>query len=88
MTSLASPLPPPVGPVLTESFSALVPPDLSLETFNSQYIQAHTGSGPHILASAKVTHKLGAPVEEVESSVFVLLGKEVKLDIKVRVRDG
>jgi N-alpha-acetyltransferase 15/16, NatA auxiliary subunit len=88
VSSLASPLPPPVGPVLTESLSALVPPDLSLETYNSQYIQAHTGSGSHILASAKVTHKLGAPVEEVASSVFVLLSVEVQLDIKVRIRDG
>jgi peptide alpha-N-acetyltransferase len=58
---------------------------MSLETFNSQYLQRYSTSAPAILAAAKVSRKLDAPGEEVEAVVFAALEESVDLDIKACV---
>ncbi|KAE9391110.1 N-terminal acetyltransferase A, auxiliary subunit [Gymnopus androsaceus JB14] len=81
-SKISSPLPPPAGPVFTETLNALLPPDVSLETYNSQYLQRHSSSARAIWASAQASHVLGAPLQEVEEAVFSVLGQGVKLDVE------
>lgn len=82
--SLPQSPPTPIGPLLTESLATLLPDEVALETFNSQYLQRHSTSAQAILASAKVLLKLDAPRGEVESTVFTVFGPEVVgLNIKV-----
>lgn len=82
--SLPQTPPAPMGPLITESLSAMVPAELSLETLNSQYLQTHSSSSSAILATAKVQQRLGAPREEIEASLFNTLGADTQLDIKVK----
>lgn len=88
-TIIVSSLPkPPAGPVnvvLTSALDTLLPTELALETFNSQYLQRHSTSPLAILAAARVLVKLSSPKDEVEGAVFSLLAPEVKLDIKVNL---
>lgn len=76
--------PAPIGFVFTEAIAKHIPDDLSLETFNSQYLQRHSTESQAVLASAKVLQKLNAPLSEVEETAFSLFGPEVRLDIPVR----
>ncbi len=71
---------------MTAAAADLVPADLSLETYNSQYLQKHSTSPRAILASAQALHILGAPAEEVESTTFGVLNPEVERDIRVSSR--
>lgn len=71
-----------VGPVVTAALTNLLPDELSLELFNSQYLQRHSTDARAILASAKVSRLLNAPKDEVESAVFAALNPDVQLDIK------
>jgi N-alpha-acetyltransferase 15/16, NatA auxiliary subunit len=75
--------PPPIGPLFNDAWCQLLPEELSLETYNSQYLQRHSTSVPSILAAAKVLHKLQSPMGEIEATIFTALGAEVKLEIKV-----
>lgn len=84
MAALPQQPPPPIGPVFAELSSAVLPEDLALETFNSQYLQRHSSSPLSILAAAKVSQQLQAPREEVENTLLTALGESVELDIKVR----
>ncbi|KAJ6449420.1 NMDA receptor-regulated protein 1-domain-containing protein [Mycena vitilis] len=72
---------PVVGPVLTELASKLLPDEVSLETFNSQYLQHHSTSAPAILAVAKVMAKLQTPREQVEETLFTAFEETATLDI-------
>ncbi|KAI0371305.1 NMDA receptor-regulated protein 1a [Pilatotrama ljubarskyi] len=65
--------------VVSASFSKLLPDEVSLEHFNSQYVQKHPSRGDVILAAAKVSRTLGARREEVESAVFGALNADVEL---------
>ncbi|TFK61909.1 NMDA receptor-regulated protein 1a [Pluteus cervinus] len=81
--------PAPIGPLFTSFHSSLFPSlspssdssnpfstsKLSLETLNSQYLQKHSNSPLGILAVAKVQHRLGSPVGQVEETIFSSLGK-------------
>jgi len=82
VSSLPQTPPVPIGPALTEFLSATFPEDISLETYNSQYLQKHSSSGPAVLAAAKVSHMLGASREEVEAVLFTTFAAEAQLDIK------
>lgn len=66
-----------------ETLNTLVPVSGSLETYNSQYLQAHSSSPRVILGCAQAARVLGAPLQEVEEAVFSVLGEGVKLDVKV-----
>jgi N-alpha-acetyltransferase 15/16, NatA auxiliary subunit len=69
---------------LTESLSSVLPDEISLETFNSQYLQKHSRSAGAVLATAQVSQKLDAAREEVEVVLFRTLETDVQLDIKVK----
>jgi len=82
VSSLPQLPPAPIGPVLTESLSSILPDEISLETFNSQYLQKHSSSAAAVLAAAQVSRKLDAAREEVEAILFTTLKGDVQLDIK------
>lgn len=73
----------PVGPVIEASLKALLPDELSLEVFNSQYLQRHPGNAKVILAAAKSMHRLNSTMQEVEDTIFGVLNPEVNLDVRV-----
>ncbi len=70
---------------MSPSLSKLVPDELSLERFNSQYLQNHSSRGDAILATAQALRILDAPREEVESAVFSALNADVELRLEVRL---
>lgn len=80
VSSLPEPIPAPVGSVLAESITSLLPEEVSLELFNSQYLQQHSSSPMAIMAHAKVAQISNAPQEEVESILFTVLREPVQLD--------
>lgn len=80
VSSLPEPIPAPVGPVLAESIASLLPAEVSLELFNSQYLQKHSSSPMAIVAHAKVAQILKAPQDEVDSILFTVLKEPVQLD--------
>ncbi|KAF8886487.1 NMDA receptor-regulated protein 1-domain-containing protein [Infundibulicybe gibba] len=84
-SSLSQPPPSPIGPVFMDIKTTLFPDNLSIETFNSQYLQRHSTSAPAILASARVLQKLKAPPEEIDDTVFLTLKEDVVLDLKVAI---
>ncbi|CAK5272671.1 unnamed protein product [Mycena citricolor] len=65
--------------LLKDSVAKLLPTDVSLEAFNSQYLQRHSTSAPAVLAVSKVSAKLGAPADETVFSVF---NPDVTLTVK------
>lgn len=81
--TLPQPPPPPIGPLFNEELTQLIPGTLSLETYNSQYLQRHSTAVPAILAAAKVLRTLQSPLGDIEATVFTALGSEAKLDVKV-----
>ncbi|KAF8970163.1 NMDA receptor-regulated protein 1-domain-containing protein [Flammula alnicola] len=81
-SSLPQTPPAPIGPVFIDALSKLLPDELSLETFNSQYLQRHSSNPQAVLAAAKVLQRLNAPLAETENAVFSLFGADVKLDIQ------
>ena len=84
VVSSAPQLPPePIGPVVKEALTKLLPDEVSLEHFNSQYLQKHSTNGRAILASAKVSRLLSSPADQVEASVFANFNPETSLDLKV-----
>jgi len=74
--------PSPIGPLFNEALAQLLPEELSLETYNSQYLQRHSTSVPAIFAAAEVLHNLQSPLGEIEATIFTVLGTEAKLDVK------
>ncbi|KAI0084740.1 NMDA receptor-regulated protein 1-domain-containing protein [Irpex rosettiformis] len=82
VSSLPQPPPAPIGPALTESLQSLLPDEVALETFNSQYLQKHPGDSRAALAFAKALRVLQTPLEEIENVLFDQLRPENTLDIK------
>lgn len=80
VSSLPEPIPAPVGPVLAESIASLLPAEVSLELFNSQYLQKHSSLPMAIVAHAKVARILKAPQDEIDSILFTVLKEPVQLD--------
>ncbi|KAI8986666.1 NMDA receptor-regulated protein 1a [Trametes punicea] len=71
--------------VVSSCLPKLIPDEVSLELFNSQYLQRHSSRGAAILAAAKVSRALDAPREEVEATVFNTLNADVELDLETAV---
>ncbi|KAF8639266.1 hypothetical protein AX16_010338 [Volvariella volvacea WC 439] len=87
-SSLPQQPPSPIGPVFQSSLHTFIPEGVSLETYNSQYLQKHSQSAKAILAVATVQKNLGAPIADVEETVWSSLregeGEEVEgFDVKV-----
>lgn len=75
--------PPPIGPTASEILEELIPSSTNLETYNAEYLQRSGGSAAVFLAAAKASHILGAPADEVSSTVFNILNPDVDLSIEV-----
>ncbi|KAI0747030.1 NMDA receptor-regulated protein 1a [Daedaleopsis nitida] len=71
-----------VGTAASTAIAQLLPDEVSLEVFNSQYLQQHSSRGDAMLAAAKVAQTLGASREEVEASLFNVLNAEVELKLE------
>ncbi|KAI0075976.1 N-terminal acetyltransferase A, auxiliary subunit [Panus rudis PR-1116 ss-1] len=85
--SLPQAPPEPIGPVFSQALDKLLAPDVSLDTYNSQWLQKHSTSAPAILAAAKVLRILGnVPQEEIDSAVFGLFNPELTLDLETAQR--
>ncbi|KAG7091847.1 hypothetical protein E1B28_008249 [Marasmius oreades] len=71
--------------VFKDEVDRILPPEVSLMTFNSQYLQQHSGSCQAILAASRVLSKvLESPTDEAEGVAFMTLStaEDVKLDVK------
>lgn len=73
-----------VKSVLGDTVAGMKPGEVSLDVFNSQYLQTNSSSAPAILGSAKVSQILDAPREEVENVLFTALADGVLLRLEVR----
>lgn len=62
-----------------------IPPEVSLETYNNEYIQKAAGSGKAILAGSRASNLLGSPLDVVEGAISELLSNHVSIDLQVRV---
>ncbi|KAF9235797.1 NMDA receptor-regulated protein 1-domain-containing protein [Melanogaster broomeanus] len=71
-----------IRPVLEESLAVMKPAEVTLEVFNSQYLQLHSSSPLAVLASAKVSRSLDSSREDVENLLLTVLGDAVKLRIE------
>ncbi|KAA1473007.1 N-terminal acetyltransferase A, auxiliary subunit [Dentipellis sp. KUC8613] len=79
--ALSSPLPEPVGPVVSAALAELLPNELSSEAANAQYLQQHPSSATAILAAARGLHILGRPCGEVDATVFGVLNPGFELTV-------
>ncbi|KAG5641987.1 hypothetical protein DXG03_003816 [Asterophora parasitica] len=73
--------PAPIGTLITEALATLLPFEVSLDTYNGQYLQRHSTEPLAVLAVAKVAKALQAPLQEVEEIIFGTLREESKLDV-------
>ncbi|GJJ06056.1 hypothetical protein Clacol_000244 [Clathrus columnatus] len=64
-----------------------IPPEVSLETYNNEFIQKSLSSAKAILAGARVSQLLGSPLDIVEGGVFELLSGNILVDVDT-VREG
>ncbi|KAI3602855.1 nmda receptor-regulated protein 1 [Moniliophthora roreri] len=72
----------PGSSIFIEEIDKILPSDVSLTNFNSQYLQKHSTNPRAVLAAANVLNKvLESPLDEVEGVIFMAIGSEVKLDI-------
>ncbi|KAF8067854.1 NMDA receptor-regulated protein 1-domain-containing protein [Lyophyllum atratum] len=83
VSALPQPPPAPIGPLVTEALAQLLSDEVSLDTYNSQYLQRHAPNPRAVLAAAKVARALQAPLQDVEATMFSALGADSKLDIPV-----
>jgi len=75
--------PAPIGPTASGILEDLIPSSTNLETYNAEYLQRGGASASVVLAAAKASQILGAPEDEVSSTVFNLLNPDVEPSIKV-----
>ena len=75
--------PAPIGPIFLEFLNKLVPDSISLETFNSQYLQRHHTDASALVAVARVMRMLHSPDAEVVSAIFRILDEGVDVDVRV-----
>ncbi|KAG5654558.1 hypothetical protein H0H81_000083 [Sphagnurus paluster] len=73
--------PAPIGPVVSQALTQLLPEELALETYNGQYLQRHSSVPRAVLAAAQVAKALGAPIQEIEEITFGTLRDDCVLDI-------
>lgn len=75
--------PAPIGPIFVDAVAKLIPEEVSLETFNSVYLQRNGSDAKAHLAVAQVLKMLDASLGEIESTIFGILREGVEVDIKV-----
>jgi hypothetical protein len=69
--------------VVSGALDALFPGEMSLETYNAQYLQRHPTEARAVLGAAKGLQILGSPKDEVEGVLFGTLNPEMDLPLKV-----
>jgi len=74
---------PPPGLAASEILEELIPSSTNLEVYNAEYLQRGGASASVALAAAKASQTLGAPEDEVSSTVFTLFNPDVDLSIEV-----
>ncbi|KAH9941133.1 N-terminal acetyltransferase A, auxiliary subunit [Epithele typhae] len=67
---------------VTSAVHKLLPDELSLDAFNSQYVQRLSSRADAVLAAAKVSKALGAPREEVEAAIVNTTAAEVQISLQ------
>lgn len=81
--------PPPPGTatasLVNSSLDQLIPPELSLETFNNEYLQRQGSSAKIIFAAAHVSKMLDTPSQAVENLLFGVLAPELETDVQVKM---
>ena len=70
--------------VVSDALNALFPGEMSLETYNAQYLQRHPTDAGAVLGAARGLEILGSPRDEIEGVLFGTLNPEVDLPLKVR----
>ncbi|KAH9974058.1 NMDA receptor-regulated protein 1-domain-containing protein [Lactifluus volemus] len=75
--------PPLVVAVVSGALDTLLSREMSLETYNAQYLQRHSAKGRAVLAAAKGLQILGSPKDEIEGTLFSILNPEVDLPFKI-----
>jgi hypothetical protein len=65
--------------LLKEGVAKLSPGEQSTATQNSLYLQSNVTNGAAILAVARSSNRLEAPISEVEETVLLLLQEDVPL---------
>ena len=75
--------PAPIGQTTSDILEGLIPSSTNLETYNAEYLQRGGTSASVVLSAAKASQILGAPEDEVSSTVFNVLNPDVDLSIKV-----
>jgi hypothetical protein len=86
VSSLPQPLPSQANPLVTTLLETFIPSDVSVEQFNSTYLQQNANSPKAVLAVAQCTLRIrdkDAGKEEAEGLIFQLLREEMKTDFKV-----
>ena len=73
-----------VASVVLTALGKLLPDEVSLEVFNSQYLQQHSSRADAVFAAAKVSQMLGASREEVEAAIFNATNPDVELKLEAR----
>jgi len=81
--SLPPPYPAPAGAVVSDALNALIPGEMSSETYNAQYLQRHSTSASAVLGAARGLQILGSPRDEIEGVLFGSLNPEVDLPLKI-----
>ncbi|KAI0711428.1 NMDA receptor-regulated protein 1a [Earliella scabrosa] len=71
-----------VASVVLAALGKLLPDEVSLEVFNSQYLQQHSSRADAVFATAKVSQMLGASREDVEAAIFNATNPEVELKLE------
>ena len=82
------PLPPPapVETAISDALATIATDEMTLEAYNVQYLQRHSGNAGAVLGAAKGLQILGGSRDEVEGIVFGILNPEVDLSLKVSHR--
>ncbi|KAH9990949.1 NMDA receptor-regulated protein 1-domain-containing protein [Russula compacta] len=80
--SLPSLLPSPVGAVVSVALETLITKEVTLEAYNTQYLQRHSANARAVLGAARGLQILGSPRDEIEGVVLGTLNPEVDLPLK------
>lgn len=81
--SLPAPPSSPVGAIVSSALDSLITREMTLETYNGQYLQRHSDNASAVLGAARGLQILGSPRDEIEGVVLGTLNPEMDLPLKV-----
>jgi len=80
--SLPSPPPSSVGSVIGGALETLITSEMTLEAYNTQYLQRHSVKAQAVLGAARGLQILGSPSDEIEGVILGILNPETDLSLK------